>query len=71
MNDEIDKIIVKNYPPATVNNSRSIIRSKFKYLSEKYDKCPSDATAHQIENLIGVSADHSDGDWGTGARGSY
>lgn len=67
----IEKIILENFPPATVNNSRAIIRKKVKYLVDKYDKCPSEATAHQIENLIGLSADHSDADWGTGPRGGY
>lgn len=51
--------LIQNLPPATQNNSRSIVRNKI----NKFNKYPSESRAMEIESLIGASFDFSDKDF--------
>ena len=50
--------------PAYINNSREIIRQKV----ELFKKYPSEKLAQEIESMSGLTADHSDADYGEGPK---
>lgn len=59
MNESMEEILEKYYPPSSVNNSRAIIRKKI----ESFNKNPSESKAQELENL-GFTADFSNKDHG-------
>ena len=57
-------IDLSQLPPASMNNSREIIRQ----LLERFKKHPSERLAQKIERLSGLTCDWSDADYGEGPR---
>lgn len=60
MNKQIIDTINKQYPPASVNNSRRYVLRKI----EQFNRNPSEKLAREIENLTGLTADFRDADHG-------
>lgn len=52
--------VYKNFPPSTVNNSRSIVRA----LGRKMNEYPSESLRDRLENITGKSIDYSNKDVG-------
>lgn len=57
---EIDEL----YPFSTSNNARSIVLRAL----QRFKECPCDWHAKWVE-AFGITVDHDDADYGTGARG--
>lgn len=55
--------ILRQFPPAWVNNSREIVKEKLL----RFKKYPSERLTQELEQL-GITVDFTD-DWGNGPRG--
>lgn len=56
--------ILKQYPPSSFNNARSIVRSKL----IKMKNYPSEMRAQELENKFGIVCDWLDYDSGNGPK---
>ena len=56
--------ILKDFPPSSQNNARSIIKEKL----ERFKKFPSERLAQELESY-GIAVDFQESDWGNGPRG--